>query len=92
MRRRPYNVLVFDDDQTALHQLVTLLQQRDYVVKGTSSAEEARWWLSLRPIDLLIAAVWIVFAAQSARLDLSAPMLTRCWKRLRQRMAQSSKY
>ena len=56
MRRRPYNVLVFDDDQTALHQLVTLLQQRDYVVKGTSSAEEARWWLSLRPIDLLIAA------------------------------------
>jgi DNA-binding response OmpR family regulator len=56
MHRRPYNLLVFDDDDVALHQMVTLLLSRDYVVNTAKNIEQARWWLSLRPIDLLIAA------------------------------------
>jgi DNA-binding response OmpR family regulator len=56
MHRRPYNLLVFDDDEVALEQMVTLLQQRDYVINIAKNLEQARWWLSLRPIDLLITA------------------------------------
>ena len=53
---RPHSVLVLDDDSLALHQMVSLLKERDYVVNSASNAEQARWWLSMRPVDLLIAA------------------------------------
>jgi CheY-like chemotaxis protein len=56
MHKRPYNLLVFDDDEVALEQMVTLLHQRDYMVNVAKNMEQARWWLSLRPIDLLITA------------------------------------
>ena len=56
MHRKPYNLLVVDDDEVALEQVVTLLLQRDYVVNTAKNVEQARWWLSLRPIDLLITA------------------------------------
>jgi DNA-binding response OmpR family regulator len=56
MPRRPYSVLVLDDDPLALHQMVSLLKERDYVVNGAHNVEQARWWLSIRPVDLLIAA------------------------------------
>ncbi|MGE5602318.1 MAG: response regulator [Nitrososphaerales archaeon] len=57
MYRRPYHILVLDDDVHALHDVVTLLQERDYVVVGAQTIDQAQWWLSGRPIDLLIAAV-----------------------------------
>ena len=57
MYRRPYHILVLDDDANALHDVVTLLQERDYVVVGAHSIDQAQWWLSGRPIDLLIAAI-----------------------------------
>jgi DNA-binding response OmpR family regulator len=57
MYRRPYNILVLDDDARALGQVMALLRQRDYVVLGAQSIEKARTWLAKWPVDLLVAAV-----------------------------------
>src|SRR5512135_1962351 len=57
MYRRPYHVVVLDDDPLALYQTMALLEQRDYIVAGAPTIEQAKWWLSEWPIDMLIAAV-----------------------------------
>ena len=57
MYRRPYHVLVVDDEALALHQMMALLRQRDYIVAGAPTIEQARWWLAEWPIDMLVAAV-----------------------------------
>jgi DNA-binding response OmpR family regulator len=57
MYRRPYNILVLDDDPLVLHQLTSLLRDREYAVVGAQTVEQGRAWLSERPIDLVIAAV-----------------------------------
>jgi DNA-binding response OmpR family regulator len=59
MYRRPYHVLVLDDDALALYQMMALLKQRDYIVAGAPTVEQARWWLAQWPIDMLISAVRI---------------------------------
>lgn len=59
MYRRPYHVLVLDDDALALYQMMALLKQRDYIVAGAHTIEQARWWLSEWPIDMLIAPVHV---------------------------------
>ena len=56
MHQRRYHILVAQQDETALHRLVNLLKRRDYLVAGASSLDEAQWWLSGWPIDLVIAA------------------------------------
>ena len=38
---------------------MSVLKQRDYLVVGAASVEQARWWLGQWPIDLMVAAVRI---------------------------------
>lgn len=57
MYTRVYRILVLDDDTLSLYQTMSVLKQRDYLVVGAASAEQARWWLGQWPIDLLVSAV-----------------------------------
>ena len=57
MYTRVYRILVLDDDTLSLYQTMSVLKQRDYLVVGAASTEQARWWLGQWPIDLLVAAV-----------------------------------
>lgn len=59
MYRRPYHLLVVDDDPTAQHQTVRLLQRRDYVVATAWTLEDAYARLSEQPIDVVIAGTRI---------------------------------
>ena len=59
MYTRVYRILVLDDDTLSLYQTMSVLKQRDYLVVGAASIEQARWWLSQWPIDLLVSAVRI---------------------------------
>jgi hypothetical protein len=56
MYQRRYHILVADADETSLQRVVNLLKGRDYVVAGASTLDEARWWLSGWPIDLVVGA------------------------------------
>jgi len=56
MHQRRYHILVADEDDEALTRAVTLLKRRDYVVAGAPTPEEAEWWVSVWPIDLVVAA------------------------------------
>ena len=60
MYSRVYRILVLDDDTLSLYQTMSLLKQRDYLVVGAASIEQARWWLGQWPIDLLVSAVRIM--------------------------------
>jgi two-component system chemotaxis response regulator CheY len=57
MYTRVYRILVLDDDTLSLYQTMSVLKQRDYLVVGAASTEQARWWLAQWPIDLMVAAV-----------------------------------
>ena len=57
MYTRVYRVLVLDDDTLSLYQTMSVLKQRDYLVVGAATVEQARWWLGQWPIDLLVSAV-----------------------------------
>jgi DNA-binding response OmpR family regulator len=57
MYTRVYRILVLDDDTLSLYQTMSVLKQREYLVVGAASVEQARWWLSQWPIDLLVSAV-----------------------------------
>jgi CheY-like chemotaxis protein len=45
MYTRVYRILVLDDDTLSLYQTMSVLKQRDYLVVGAASVEQARWWL-----------------------------------------------
>ena len=62
MARRPYNVLVFDEQPLARQQAVSILKQRDYTVLEAVVREQAYWWLSQWAIDLLIIGTRIAGA------------------------------
>lgn len=57
MYTRVYRILVLDDDTLSLYQTMSVLKQREYLVVGAASVEQARWWLAQWPIDLLVSAV-----------------------------------
>lgn len=57
MYTRVYRILVLDDDTLSLYQTMSVLKQREYLVVGAASIDQARWWLSQWPIDLLVSAV-----------------------------------
>ena len=59
MYTREYRILVLDDDTLSLYQAMSVLKQRDYLVVGAASIEQASWWLGQWPIDLLVSAVRI---------------------------------
>lgn len=59
MSRRPYHVLVVDDDPAAQYQTVRLLQQRDYVVTTAWTQSDAAARLAELPVDLVVAGVRI---------------------------------
>jgi CheY-like chemotaxis protein len=59
MYRRPYHVLVADDDPAAQFQTISLLQRRDYVVTTAWTLEEAAARLTELPVDLVIAGTRI---------------------------------
>ena len=59
MYTRVYRILVLDDDTLSLYQTMSVLKQRDYLVVGAASVDQARWWLGQWPIDLMVAAVRI---------------------------------
>jgi CheY-like chemotaxis protein len=54
MYRRIFRILVVDTDVLALYQAVRALKQRDYLVATAVDIEQARWWLTQWPIDLLV--------------------------------------
>jgi DNA-binding response OmpR family regulator len=55
MQRKPSQILVADDDVSALLDTVKLLKQRDYVVSSVSTLEDAYARLTEQPPDLVIA-------------------------------------
>jgi CheY-like chemotaxis protein len=57
MSRRPYHLLVVDDDPAAQYQTVRLLQQRDYVVTTAWTLGDATARLAELPVDLVLAGV-----------------------------------
>lgn len=56
MHQRRYHILVAFEDERPLKEAVTLLKRRDYVVAGTPTIEEAQWWISGWPVDLVITS------------------------------------
>ncbi|HSL23114.1 MAG TPA: response regulator [Vicinamibacterales bacterium] len=66
MARRERHVLVVEPDLLALHQIVTVLRRRDYVVATAITAPQASEWLAQWPIDVLVAPTQI-FAARGVQ-------------------------
>jgi DNA-binding response OmpR family regulator len=56
MYQRRYHILVADENVQSLYQLMTLLKRRDYGVAGAPTMDEAKWWLSEWPVDLMVSA------------------------------------
>jgi CheY-like chemotaxis protein len=54
MHQRRYHILVVDEDPVALQHSVNSLKRGDHVVAGASTADDATWWLSGWPVDLVI--------------------------------------
>jgi CheY-like chemotaxis protein len=54
MQHRRYHILVADQDPIALQKSVNALKKGDYVVAGAATTDDATWWLSRWPIDLVI--------------------------------------
>jgi DNA-binding response OmpR family regulator len=59
MYRRPYRILIADDDPAAQHQTVTLLRKRDYTLATAWTLEEAYARVAEQPVDLVIAGMRI---------------------------------
>jgi CheY-like chemotaxis protein len=57
MYKRQFHVLVVDDDRIALYRIVRVLEQRDYIVLGAPTREQAKLWLAEWPVDLMVAGV-----------------------------------
>jgi len=53
MQRR-YHILVVDEDPIALQESVDALKRGDHVVAGAATPDDASWWLSGWPVDLVI--------------------------------------
>ena len=56
MHRHPFHVLLAHDDSDALHRGVDLLKRRAHIAAGSATREDAEWWLSVWPVDLVIAS------------------------------------
>lgn len=56
MHQRRFHILVAEQDDRSLHEAVDLLKRRDYVVAGASTLEEAQWWVSGWPVDLVVTS------------------------------------
>jgi DNA-binding response OmpR family regulator len=56
MQQRRYHILVGFENERPLQETVTLLKRRDYVVAGAPTIEEAQWWISGWPVDLVITS------------------------------------
>jgi CheY-like chemotaxis protein len=54
MHQRRFHILVADDNTAALQHAVNRLKRGDHVVAGTSSPDDAGWWLTGWPVDLVI--------------------------------------
>lgn len=59
MGRRAQHILVVEPDPLALHQIVSVLGRRDYIVASATTAPLGLEWLARWPIDILIAATQI---------------------------------
>jgi DNA-binding response OmpR family regulator len=79
MQQRRYHILVVEADPVTLQQSVNALKKSDYVVAGASTADDATWWLSGWPVDLVIASarfeaatgVQLVLSARAAQPEIS---------------------
>jgi DNA-binding response OmpR family regulator len=56
MHQRHYHILVAQDDAASLNTTVSLLKRRRYTVAGAATVDDAQWWLSGWPVDLVIAS------------------------------------
>jgi DNA-binding response OmpR family regulator len=59
MHRRSYHILVVDDEPTAQHQTMKLLQRRDYRISTAWTLENAYRRVTEQPIDLVVAGTKI---------------------------------
>jgi len=59
MYRRPYHILIADDDPGAQHQTMTLLRKRDYMLATAWTLEDAYARFAEQPVDLVIAGTRI---------------------------------
>ena len=59
MYRRPFHILVADDDPAAQLQTLTLLKRRDYALATAWTLEEAYRRVADQPVDLVIAGTRI---------------------------------
>ena len=55
MYRRPYRILIADDDPAVHHQTTTLLKRRDYLLVTAWTLEDAYARVAAQPVDLVIA-------------------------------------
>jgi DNA-binding NtrC family response regulator len=59
MHRRSYHILVVDDEPTAQHQTMKLLQRRDYRISTAWTLENAYRRITEQPIDLVVSGTKI---------------------------------
>lgn len=79
MQHRRYHILVVDQDPVALKESVNALKKGDHVVAGAATTEDATWWLSGWPVDLLIVparfeattGVQLLLTARAAQPEVS---------------------
>jgi len=79
MHQRRYHILVVDEDPIALQQSVNVLKRGDHVVAGASTPDDASWWLSGWPVDLVIvparfqeaSGVQLLLSARAAQPEVS---------------------
>jgi len=80
MKQRPYHVLVAEDHPLTRHEVVSVLQQRDYSVLSVASPLEAAQTLKRWPVDLLITGTrmgsWyglqVILTGRATQPDLAA--------------------
>src|SRR5829696_1457992 len=79
MHQRRYHILVVDEDPVALQESVDVLKRGDHVVAGASTPDDATWWLSGWPVDLVIvparfqeaSGVQLLLSARAAQPEVS---------------------
>jgi CheY-like chemotaxis protein len=80
MKQRPYHVLVAEDHPLTRHEVVSVLQMRDYSVLSVASPFEVAETLKRWPVDLLITGArmgsWyglqVILTGRAAQPDLAA--------------------
>jgi DNA-binding response OmpR family regulator len=84
MYQRRFHILVADENVQSLYQIMTLLKRRDYGVAGAPTADEAKWWLSEWPVDLLVTTarfggmtgLQLVLASRTTHPELAGVIVT----------------